>query len=100
MKSKLTKVARSTSKVVTREELRTAIDESTDLTREEELVLRMRYGITLADDEPLGMMDLGAEARSRMDDVEAQVLAELRERDAVSEKQLIVAQLKARPSRD
>ena len=91
MKKQPSQRTRSGEVVMTREELLRRIA-AADLTPEEEKVIRMRYGLSITDDTPVGPSEDGP---SRVEDLEARVLHRMRATGQVSRKDLIIAQLKS-----
>ena len=95
MNTKQPKAVRRRSTVVTRAELALELERS-DLTAEEEKLIRMKYGITVDDDAPLESHTDDPETLGHVARLEASILKSMRESGAVSRKDLIIAQLKAR----
>ena len=83
------------SRVITREELKAALD-SADLTAEEEKVLRMRYGLAADADMELGTRAGDEATQAQLLDLEAQLLRALRDSGQITRKDLMIAQLKTR----
>ena len=73
---------KSTSKTLTKSEIARGL-RTAELSREEELVLRMRHGISVPLNEPLEMMDCGnAELQAQLASMERATMQSLEEQGA------------------
>ncbi len=82
--------------LMTRPEFAARLDQA-DLTPLEEKVIRMRYGLTVADDQPVGgpITALDSVAQDQVADLEARALQVMLDRGAISGRDLLKAQLRS-----
>ena len=90
------KAGRAPVRVMTRPELAARIQHA-NLTPLEEKVIRMRYGLVVSDDTPVGgpLQGLNTAAQSEVADLEARAMQVMLERGQISERDLLKAQLKS-----
>lgn len=87
---------RTPVRVMTRPDLQAAIARA-DLSPLEEKVIRMRYGLGVADDHPVGgpAVALDAVSAAEVAEMEAQVLQFLLDTGDATERDLLIAELRA-----
>ena len=90
------KAGRAPVRVMTRPELAAAIEHA-DLSPVEEKVIRMRYGLTVSDDTPVGgpLHALDPAAQAEVSELEARAMQVMIDRGQISERELLKAQLKS-----
>lgn len=90
------KAGRAPVRVMTRPELAAAMEHA-DLSPIEEKVIRMRYGLTVSDDTPVGgpLQVLDAATQAEVSDLEARALQVMIGRGQISERDILKAQLKS-----
>jgi len=88
-------------RVTTRPELQAKVADA-ELTNLEENVIRMRYGLGVSDDHPVGgpMMAMDSSARSELADLEARALQVLLDRGDLTERDILSAQIRAARAKD
>jgi len=91
-----TQTGRTPVRMMTRPELASRLEQA-DLSPLEERVIRMRYGLTVADDHPVGgpLMTLDPTAQAQVAEFEVRALKALIDQGTISEEDLLVAQLKS-----
>jgi len=82
-------------RVLTREDLQAALEDS-DLTAEEEKVLRMRYGLPVRASDSLRPQSDDPATQAQLQEMEAQLLRAMQEAGHITRKDLMIAQFKAR----
>ncbi len=90
------KAGRAPVRVMTRPELAARIEHA-NLTPLEEKVIRMRYGLTVSDDTPVGgpLHALDTEAQAEISELETRAMQVMLERGQISERDLLKAQLRS-----
>ncbi len=91
-----TQAGRTPVRMMTRPELAAQLEQA-DLSPLEERVIRMRYGLTVADDHPVGgpLMAIDPIAQAEVAELEVRAMQAMIDQGTISERDLLVAQLKS-----